>query len=198
MGSEMCIRDSVVMGWLIATPILHIVLSDDFLPAATVLMMLLVHSLVNSITIPLRTKALGLGKQNTAAKFATAAVVVNIAANFLLVPKYGAFGAAIATVLAGLLMLFLYRRKAHEWIGHPILPTHLWKHAAAGGATYALLRWAPLPEVLRFYDLVWYGTLVLTTYVGILMLLGGLRRDDIGRLRRMVGNAKTGTEVDGP
>ncbi len=175
----------VVFGALAAEPILRVLLSNAFLPAAPMFILLLGHSLIASLTVPLRTKALGLGKHGYAAKVAVGAVLINIVLNVLLIPKYAGTGAAVATIAAGVWMLAAYRHRAQDWTGHPILPPHLWKHALAALAAGAIAWWLPLPELVRFYDLMWFGLLVLGFYVAFIALLGELRRDDWDAAKRI-------------
>ncbi|HLF15936.1 MAG TPA: oligosaccharide flippase family protein [Candidatus Thermoplasmatota archaeon] len=194
----------VVFVALHARAILHILLSDDFLPASGILVLLCVHSLVASLRMPLQTKALGLGADRFAGQVALATVAVNILLNTLLIPErigplrlagLGATGAAWAALGSGFVTLLAYRRQAHEWTGHPYLSRHLVLHALAAGATYAAFRLTDLsgllPEVERFYDLAWSAALVATVYVAALAVLRELRQQDLRGVWALVRGAQT-------
>ncbi|MGB0651853.1 MAG: oligosaccharide flippase family protein [Thermoplasmatota archaeon] len=194
------------VAWLAldAPALMHIGLSDQFLPAVTPWYLLTAHAFILSLTLPLRTKAVGLQEPQAAAKVAGGALALNFLLNLVLVPDgvgplpgagLGALGAAIATLASATAAFVAFRLLAARWTGHPILPSYLVRQGLAAAATVLLLAGIDglLPARERFYDLVWYGALVGLTYLAILALAGELRRRDVkglmDALRRGSGEA---------
>lgn len=187
----------LLVGWTATRPTIHIVLSDAFLAAAPMMVILLGNSLLVSLTVPLRTKAFGFGEQAFAGRAALLALGTNLVLNLVLIPEsifgvplfgLGGVGASIATLVAGAVMLVAYRGKAHDWTRHPYLSHHLRVHLLAGGVTYlALMLVAPmLPEVARFWHLLLYGGGVVALFWGLLWLLRELTVRELRDAWRMV------------
>jgi O-antigen/teichoic acid export membrane protein len=190
---------------LAARPVVHILLSDEFLAAAPILIILSVHALLASLRAPLQTKAMGLGEFRFAGRVALAAMLTVVALNLVLIPEsiggvtlagLGARGAAFASLGSGVVTLLAYRRKAHEWTGHPLFSVHLLRHAGAALATMAALTlaapWLGLPPLAatRVWHLALYALLVLASYSTILAAVGELRGSDL-RLARAAFASQT-------
>jgi O-antigen/teichoic acid export membrane protein len=105
--------------------------------------------------------------------------LLNLALNFLLIPVYSLNGAAIATVASEALVLLLMglwtlRIEALPWLQAFLLPLL----ASAGMAI--ILRFVPADHLMVSI------AAGLASYALLLVLIGGLRRQDIDFLRRSV------------
>lgn len=184
----------LVLVALAASPIMHIVLSDDFLAAAPLLVILAFFTFFQSMRIPLKTKAVAIGEHRFAAGVAAKALGLNITLNVVFIPVQvgpvpmlglGALGASIATLATGIYMLLAFRIQARAWTGYPFWTRHVVKHPVAAAATYGvLLALRPLlPDLARFYDLVWFGFLVLGLYLAALWLMREVGREELRKAR---------------
>ncbi len=107
-------------------------------------------------------------------------VLLNVVANLLLIPRWGAGGASIATVLCEWLNLVLVVRIVRRAFGVSFSYAGLWRYitATAGMATALWL--------LRGVGLGVEIPLAAVTYIGILLVLGYLRSSDMSTLRRLL------------
>jgi O-antigen/teichoic acid export membrane protein len=112
-----------------------------------------------------------------------AAAAANVAANFALIPRFGAMGAAWATVLAYAVMAGLGHVFSRRVFPIPFEGSRLLRLAAAAGGAYAL-------SLLIGGE----GTaaasaraVALLAYPVLALVLGTLRTDEMQRLRRIFG-----------
>jgi len=119
----------VTAGCLLAPSLLSLVFGRGFLPAVLSFRILLGYLLVTHIYCPFYYLLPACGKERAFMKGMMAGAVFGAAANLLLIPLYGAPGAAVAKVLAHLVILFyLYRTTCREIESVP-LPAELWRSA---------------------------------------------------------------------
>ena len=190
---------------LAAGPLVHILLSDQFLRAGPLLAILAFQGFLSSLAMPVQQFAVGIGQPGHAARVVGATVLCDLVLNVLLVPErlgpirmpgLGALGAAIATTLATLLALALYRIPTRSWPGHRFLRKPLLKHVAAAALTWLLFRLLPLDPPQRFLPMVPYALAVAAVYFLLLAALRELGRDDLARIRALFGQTpKTPPEV---
>ena len=112
-----------------------------------------------------------------------AAAATNVAANFVLIPRFGAIGAAWATVLAYAVMALLGHAFSRRVFAIPFEGSRLLRLAAAAGAAYALCALVPgegpSAASVRALSLLAYPLLAWAS--------GILRPDETQRLRRIFG-----------
>jgi O-antigen/teichoic acid export membrane protein len=112
-----------------------------------------------------------------------AAAATNVAANFILIPRFGAMGAAWATVLAYLVMAllgFLFSRRVFPI---PFEGSRLLRIAIAAAAAYALQTLVGGEGTAAASA----RALALFSFPVIALVLGTLRPDESDRLRRIFG-----------
>ena len=112
--------------------------------------------------------------------------LLNLALNFLLIPPHGLDGAAVATVASEALVLLIMglwalRIEALPWLQAFLLPLL----ASAGMAL--ILRFVPADNLAAAI------AAGIASYAALLVLIGGLRRQDIDFLRRSVLRRGEGT-----
>ena len=107
-------------------------------------------------------------------------VAVNIVVNLLLIPRWGAGGAAVATVLCEWLNLVLVIRLVRREFAVSLAYTGLWRYGVACAAMLMAL-W-----LVQDYGLIAEILVGAFAYSGGLMILGYLRRADMLAIRRLL------------
>ena len=115
-----------------------------------------------------------------------AAAAANVAANFALVPRMGAMGAAWATVLAYAVMAALGHAFSRRVFPIPFEGMRLAKLSLAAGVAYALAALVPGTGTFAATE----RALALLAYPAAAILLGTLRPDEASRLRRIFERRK--------
>lgn len=72
------------------------------------------------------------GKRKLSAKYIVIGSVLNLCLNLIFIPKFGAFGAVIASILAELCITFLYMNSCDHYLSYLTLFTLSWKRILAG------------------------------------------------------------------
>jgi O-antigen/teichoic acid export membrane protein len=105
-------------GMFFANTILMTIFGEPFGNATLVLRILMIAFLIHCAEITMEMSCQAAGYQNTALKIAVIRALANILLNFLLIPFWGAVGAAFATLISitGSFFLFLYN--ARKIFGH--------------------------------------------------------------------------------
>jgi O-antigen/teichoic acid export membrane protein len=106
-----CAIPITMFGSLLAPQILGLLFGPVYLSVAPVLVLLLLNALVVAVNIGLGTTMLALGRQHSFVRVVAAGAAIGVALNALLIPFYGAEGAAVATLadeVAILLLLFRF------------------------------------------------------------------------------------------
>jgi O-antigen/teichoic acid export membrane protein len=106
--------------------------------------------------------------------------LVNVLVNFVLIPRWGAVGASIATVLCEWLILLLVTLLVHREVKVPFSLQGLWRYfLAAAGMALVLGLTSGSGLVLEL-------SAGIMTYVGCLLLLGYWRSADMLAVRRLL------------
>ncbi|HEY3101149.1 MAG TPA: oligosaccharide flippase family protein [Methylomirabilota bacterium] len=106
--------------------------------------------------------------------------LVNVAGNAVLIPSWGAGGAALATVVCEWLNLVLVVRLLRGVFGVTLSTAGLWRYAVATGAMLVVVSFArPLGVVVAI-------TLAAATYAGALWALGYTRSSDHLLVKRLL------------
>ncbi|MBI4159838.1 flippase [Candidatus Wolfebacteria bacterium] len=119
-----------VGGMLLATPIIQFLFGGEYLPAVPIFRILTLTFLIIFPGIFISYAIIAYNRQRQTVWFVTAGAVGNIVLNALLIPRYGAIGSAIATIVAQLLsygLSWLYM----ERVDHFGAPSRLAKALAA-------------------------------------------------------------------
>ncbi|MHB8604306.1 MAG: oligosaccharide flippase family protein [Thermoplasmatota archaeon] len=182
---------------VLAGPLIHIVFSDDWLPATSALAVLAIYTYFVALTRPYNALLAGTNRPGEAAKIAIFVYLLNIVLNLVLIPRdiksiglrlagLGVLGAALASAASGLLGYVLFRLAAKRAIGIDetlAIPRHVIAAFVMG-----LALWAFETHVLPFnrvYDLAVFGVVGGVVYLGALAILREFTFDDV----RFLNNA---------
>ncbi|MHB8584437.1 MAG: oligosaccharide flippase family protein [Thermoplasmatota archaeon] len=178
---------------ILARPIVHIFLGDQWLPAYPALAILGIFSLAYTMGTPHTTFLSGTGRTSVLARIAISTAVLNIILNIILIPPnlgrlglpgvrlagLSVTGAAIATTTSMVVSFLLYR-----WAASGVSKVHdgfLLKHAFAtivmvaviGIVFFLMFGVQPYGDApFRIYDFLLFIVLGTVAYFGILFVMG--------------------------
>jgi len=169
--------------------IIHVFLSDEFLVASYCFIFLTWYYILFSLANMAGTTISGADKPKIGAGITLASSLSNIFLNFLFVPFHGATGAAIATLISGIIYFILAIYFSKKVLGVWVLSPSLLKIFIAGLLTalcfYSLKQIAfPVPTEMRLYFLIplFFGFACL--YLAILHLFREFGRNEIKFFKR--------------
>jgi O-antigen/teichoic acid export membrane protein len=175
-----------------AGPIIHLVLSDEFLRGAPTLSILAAWTFFAVTSRPYSALVSGVDRPRLLAAISISGAAANVLLNIVLIPAdiqslgvtlFGLreLGAAIATLTMSLITYVLYRRVARRLV--PLDPDwpYLLRQLTAGIVMTAVL--FVLDETVaglaRWYHLILFSAVGGTTYLLALVLVGGFTRSDL-------------------
>ena len=186
---SMVIIPPIVVIIIFVKPVINIMLSSAFLPAASVLVVLTVYVLIFSLRIPYASLISGVNRPDIAAKIGGAICVTNVTLNYLFIPENGLLypfgvngptGAAVATVVSSLVGFFGVGLAAKKLTGIKFMQSHTPRHIIAGvvmaGVLYYINLLIPL---VRWYHLIGFATAGLGVYLGVLFMLKEFKKEDL-------------------
>jgi O-antigen/teichoic acid export membrane protein len=186
---SMVVTPMVVFFIVLATPIIFILLSNEFLPGTQVLIWLSFYCLIITLLQPYAYFLAGCDKPALVAKIGIFMSASNIALLLIFVPNslfgialfgYGAIGAAMATTIStfmGWVMLKFYSKKIAGIISSKRIVKHWVAGAMMGAILYFLTEnfWT----ITRIYDLFFASILGLACYLGLLALMKEFRKKEL-------------------
>ncbi len=126
-------------------------------------------------------------RQNLIARFLLVAFLVNVLANLILMPTFGAIGAAISRISSMFALFILTSWAANQFISDVGRSKYFWRlllsTAIMGVAVWLLSPWGIWVQVFA-------GMLI---YVVLLLLTGGLSREEINIFRQWLQRPESGT-----
>jgi len=174
---------------LFVHPVLLIMLNSSFLPAATVMIVLLVNTIIYDLMIPYQSLITGMDKPSITAKIGFSMCLLNIVLAFLFIPQQGLLspvgingpaGAATATLISSLFGFIWLRFTVKKMAGIAVLQSHTPRHIIAavgmGGVLYYLNLFFPL---IHWYHLIAYSLAGLGIYLAILYILREFKKKDL-------------------
>ncbi|MBL7183682.1 MAG: flippase [Anaerolineae bacterium] len=172
-----------VGGTILAEPIMVTVFRAEFLQSARVLQVLLWVTFLLFLHMPNARLMVISNNQSLIARFLVVTLGVNVVLNVVLIPRWGATGAAVARLAStsALVLLsygFVYRRI------YAYTPIGTWLRPALAAAVMALA--LIFLQSLALYALIPLGAAV---YFVALVGLGALSWDDLALLHRLLGGA---------
>jgi len=176
---------------VLANPFIVIFLSDVFLQAASVLVILSIYILIWCMHVPYWALFTGTDRPGILSKIMIIIAVLNIILNFMFIPENGllssygingAAGGALSTMLAASVGLFSLRFVTKRLIGIKLFRLFTLRQLIAGlvmGAVlYFLINFVSffkIADLLNFIILISLGA---ATYLGMLYLLKEFRKED--------------------
>jgi O-antigen/teichoic acid export membrane protein len=185
---SMIIFPPVLFIIIFSVPIINIMLTGAFLPAAPVLIVLSVYTLIHCLNDAYIAIINGLNKPGIAAKIGVLICVTNITLNILIIPKNGLLssfgingptGAGVATVISVLVGYFALRIAAKRVAHMKILQSHIPRHIIAGlvmaGVLYIISVYV---TTIRWYALLIFAAIGLGIYLLSLYLMKEFTKKD--------------------
>ena len=179
----------VIVIIIFVNPLISIMLSSAFLPAASVLIVLTIYAFIFSLRIPYASLISGVNRPGIAAKIGGAICGTNIVLNYLFIPEWGLLspfgingptGAAVATVLSSLVGFFGVRLAAKKLTGIKLMQSHTPRHIIAGVVMAGVLYYVNLLiPLVRWYHLIGFALAGLGVYLGILFILKEFKKEDL-------------------
>jgi O-antigen/teichoic acid export membrane protein len=170
-------------------PIINIVLSSAFLPAASTLAMLAIYVFILSLTRPFSSLIIGINRPDIAAKIGVGICIVNIGLNYLFIPEwgllsplgiYGPVGAATATALSQLVGFIGLRVAAMRLTGIKVMQTSTPRHIVAGVVMgIGLYYLNSLIPLVRWYHLIGFALVGIAVYIGVLVIIREFKKRDL-------------------
>jgi O-antigen/teichoic acid export membrane protein len=170
-------------------PIINIVLSSAFFPAASTLAMLTIYVFILSLTWPYSSLISGINRPDIAAKIGVGICVANIGLNYLFIPEWGLLsplgingpvGAATATVLSQLVGFVGLRVAAMRLTGIKLMQTNTPRHIVAGVVMGIVLYYLnSLVPLVRWYHLIGFALVGVAVYVGVLYVIREFKKRDL-------------------
>jgi O-antigen/teichoic acid export membrane protein len=190
---------------LLAIPrqIIHITLSDDLLPVTSAMIIITIYGYISLLNVPYNNIFAAHDRPQIGTNITVFSAVINVVLIILLVPTsflglpglgLKAYGAAIATLIAGCIATVRVRYYAHKlsgvWSNNKVFI-----HIIAAALSIAMLSFlanglspffGPIYPVTRFYDLAIYGLLSAGLFVGVLFILREFGRDDFKLVKSVI------------
>ena len=174
---------------VLAKPIIHMLLSDKYMPALHVLYILPLFVLLEALSRPYQSQLQGMDMPEYTRNRVFIMMVINVFLNLILIPRdikslgiklagLGAEGAAIATVIsyfAGLIYIRFVSWKLTGIKGNKRILLHVVTAILSGSVLYYVSKYV---SISRWYHLIAVGTLGIAIYFGILFLVGEFKKED--------------------
>ncbi len=186
---SMVLIPPIVVIIVFVNPVINIMLSSAFLPAASVLITLTIYALIVGLRMPYASLISGINRPGIAAKIGFVICITNISLNYLFIPKTGLLsvigingptGAAVATVVSSLVGFFGLRFAAKKLVGIKLLQSHTPRHIIAGLIMAGVLYYASsLLPLIRWYHLMVFAGVGLAIYLGVLFVLNEFKKQDL-------------------
>ena len=173
-------------------PVIRIMLSKEFVPAASVFIVLTIYTFIFSLNRPYVSLISGMNRPAVLTKIAFVICLVNIPLNYLFIPRNGLLisfgingptGAAIATVISVTVGFIIIRFSAKKIAKMNILQTHTPRHIIAGfimGITLYYLSFNVLSlDTIRWYILAPLALLGTSIYIAVLFIIKEFKKQDL-------------------
>jgi len=174
-------------------PIIRIMLNTSFYPASSVLITLSFYHLFYGLNVPFGNLISGINRPSIVAKNTVFISILNIILNIIIIPEggilsplgvYGAFGAAVATLLSFFIGFIRLRFIARKHVKIKLFPSFLFKHFFAGSimaVTLFLINKYVFTSlfIMRWYHLLGLAGLGLLIYIVVLIVIKEFNKDDL-------------------
>ena len=167
---------------ILGTRVMTALFGPAYRPAGPPFAILMVACAVTVVSINYTSLAMATGQERTFAKSVTIASIINVLMNLALIPFYGTIAAAISTVAAQLVVLFVCGRRVVAVVGRPPLAGRRIIGAVVATAVMSAALIA-MPSSTSVWLSIAAGGVV---FLAVVTVSGALRRQDLALLRRGV------------
>ena len=186
---SMAIIPMIVAIIIFAGSIISIMLSDAFLPATTVLIVLTIMAFVTALGTPFNSTIVGMNRPGIAAKIGIVMCASNIVLNFAFIPKNGllstigisgALGVAVATAMSCFIGFFGFCLAVKKLTGIKLMKRPVFIHMIAGVTMGAVLYLFKIigETNISIFMLILYIATGFAVYLGVLALLKEFTKED--------------------
>jgi len=189
---SMIITPVVIVTIVFVVPVINILLSEAFLPAKYVLITILIYIFISTLMAPYGSLISGINRPGIAAVIGAIMCIINIVLNLLFIPQWGLLssigingpeGAAVATLLSGIVGIFLLMLIAKKLAGIKLLRYHTPRHIIAGlimgFILYFIAYQTSLFLVIRWYTFLGLSFVGLGIYLAILFIIREFKKQDL-------------------
>lgn len=183
---------------IFSEPFINIFFDASFLPAAPVLVVMVIYAFFRGMNTPYSTLMAGINRPDITAKLGITICISNIVLNYLFIPKDGLLsniqiagfsfgitgttGAALATAISFAIPFFILRIIAKRLMKMKIIHSHTPRHIIAGIvmgiALYFLAYKTTFFPVIRWYTLFGFSIIGLGVYIAVLFILKEFNKKD--------------------
>lgn len=164
---------------IVGTALMTALFGPAYVSAGPPFAILMVASAIAMVTTNYTSLAMAAGQERTFAFSVTVASIINVLLNLLLIPFYGAIGAAISTVVAELVVLLMCARRVVGVIGTPPLARRRIVGSVVATAVMSAALIA-IPSSTSVWLRIAAGGAV---FLGVAAVCGAIRREDLALLR---------------
>ena len=164
--------------------IVSIFYQESYMPAADALSILSFSAVPLIISSTLISYFVGIKKPEIPTKITGFSVVINIILNYFFILSMGIVGAAIATLISRILesaILISISSRIKKLTFHPSI---IWKPLIAGLITYFATTFFIVSDLVT---LILFGLVSLGIYISIMLIIRGIKREDIKIVRDIIG-----------
>jgi O-antigen/teichoic acid export membrane protein len=165
---------------ILGTDIMTGLFGPAYRPAGEPFAILMAASAIVVVAINYTSLAMAVDQERVFAWAVTAASVINVLLNLLLIPFYGPTGAAIATVVAELVVFLVCARRVVRVIGRPPLSGRRVLGAVAATAVMSAALFAMPSSISVWLRIMAAGAV----FLAVAVACGAVRRQDLALLRR--------------
>ncbi|MFQ5918823.1 MAG: oligosaccharide flippase family protein [Thermoplasmata archaeon] len=205
---SMILAPIVAFMFLYAEGVIHVLLSDAFLPAANILRIFVVATFVIALIVPRRAILTGMDRSDLAGIAALGGAVVTLGLYPLLIPTsifgvplagLGPEGAAAAVLVGSSVFLGLAVFFAHRLVGDRLAGRLILHVGAAVAVAFVFFLVIPPASGLewRWFELIAFSAAFLLAYVGILAGLREFRKADLRLFLDLLNPRKMARYVSG-
>ena len=167
---------------ILGTAVMISVFGPAYRPAGTPFAILMGASAIVVVAISYTSLAMAADQERTFAMSVTVAAIINVLLNLLLIPLYGAIGAAISTVAAELVVFLICARRVVTVIGRPPFTGRRIVGAIAATVVMSAALIA-MPSSISVWLRIAAGGAV---FLAVAAACGAVGREDLALLRRGV------------
>lgn len=172
---------------LLPGELITIIYGSEYTSGQKALVILTLGICLNTILGPNTNALIALGESKAILRFTMLAAALNTVLNFILIPRFGINGAAIATAIATIALTILYSAELYRL--EDIVPMNrnvfalIVSATATGISVSTALAWVAIPPI---WTLLLFGLSFGPVYLGLVFATGTVSKDDVLELVSIV------------
>jgi len=186
---SMIIFPLIVILIVLAKPIIHMLLSDKYMPALPVLQILPLFLLFDALSRPYQSQLQGMNMPNYTRNMVLIMMIMNVILNFILIPKdirsigiklfgMGIKGAAISTVISYFVGMMYIRMVSWKETGIIGIKNTIFHLIAAIVMAFSLHELQKFIEIRLWYHLIIVSLIGVGIYLAVLVVVKEFKKED--------------------